>query len=179
MNLEKQYIAQLLSEMEQQKNATTNTEEYQLLKNENKELERRIQTLTSEKSKCEEKIKELKTKTNNSEVIKLRKELKQVKENMKKPAIIKSEDNSIEIFKKIKEGNGCIQPLHSTKTGWKTLRTHPFTFEMGNLGCIFEEVKLKGCFERNGFNRTYFYNEEATATLNREILLQILGVTER
>ena len=111
------------------------------------------------------------------EVQRLKRELKSLQENMRKPAIIETVGaDVIQIFKDIKEGHGCIQPLTPTVGEWKKLKTYPFTFELGKMGCVFEACELKGCFEREGSVRKYYYNAESSAMVNREIILQLLGL---
>lgn len=180
MNLEKQYISQLLSEIEEMKANNNNENGNEALI---KEQEDEISTLKFERDMLNNQVKQLgvELKQVKQDLVgenKLKKELKDVKEKMRKPAVIKDTTKAIDVLKNIKEGNGCIQPINPTVEGWKQLSTYPFTFELGNMGCVFEEVQLKGCFERTGINRKYYYHDDCTDPLNREIVKQILGMSD-
>lgn len=192
MSVSMEYIKELIGKVEEQETiieklqqgVTNNTSQQVML------LQKQLEEEASQNRTYCETITSLKEEVNflkgklteipqeeKDEVQRLKRELKDIQENMRKPAVIETVSaDVIQIFKDIKEGNGCIQPLKPTVGDWKTLKSHPFTFELGNMGCVFEACELKGCFERKGDVRTYYYNAESSAAVNREIILQLLGL---
>ncbi len=154
------------------------TNEVKRLTKELVDFDAEISDLTDKIDSLQKENKDLTQRLENSEENKLRKEIKKLRENVRKPVVLSEQDNSIQQIKAIKEGEGCIKPLLSSKQGWKTLKTYPFIYEMGNKGCLFEEVNFKGCYERDGSNRTYFFHEKGTDNFHREVIKQILGLQD-
>lgn len=108
---------------------------------------------------------------------KLVKELKYVKENMRKPVKISAAPTSkLDVFEKLRKGEGCIQPLLPNNPRYKMYDGSPFTFEWGKQGAFYEKATIKGCFEREGNIRRYFHIADLeNVKIGGEILYTILG----
>ena len=181
MNADRNYIKNLLSEMDEMEIKIKELEKKERnvldeatiaeLTKENDELK-----LINEKRKSEITDLENENEKLEGENSQLHKDIKKIKSNMKKPATITS-PNVLNIFEDIKEG-GVIKFIKPTRNkNYTNFKDNPFVFQLDNKSAVFCG-ELVGMFETKNNHVKYFHSHKAPRMLGSEIMYQFLHVND-